>query len=117
MAPMGTVFLRALQRFKSLAYAPSPPRTPRAGPLWALFSLGPCSDSNRWHFRKQRLRSLGHAKVTAIRIAGVQEAIAGAQEATGIQIAGVHHACMSCDFDDPSMQAILLKASDSFRQG
>lgn len=47
--------------------------------------------------------------MTAIRIAGVQEAIAGAQEATAIQIAGVHHACMSCDFDDPSMQAILLK--------
>ena len=57
-----------------------PPRTPSAGALWALFSLGPCSDSNRWHFRKQRLRSLGYAKVTAIRIAGVQEAIAGAQE-------------------------------------
>ena len=60
------------------------------GALGALFSLGPCSDSNRWRSRKQRLRSLGYAKVTAIRIAGVQEAIAGAQEATAIQIAGVH---------------------------
>ena len=80
------------------------------GALGALFSLGPCSDSNRWRSRKQRLISLGYARVTAIRITGVQEAIAGAQEATAIQIAGVHEgSCDPCRKEQRSRSLALTK--------